>query len=123
MAARNPRSELYVVRVMFDAPLGFVFRWFTDSSPAAPGLEGDDSCQRKALSKGSREVLYEDPEASSVGGCMWSRRKVTLQPPDRWHGESIGSTRDWSVNYRLAAVSPTRTELRLKGRQWSACLT
>jgi len=35
---KNPTSQTYVVRVEFDAPLDFVFRWCTDLHPKTPNL-------------------------------------------------------------------------------------
>jgi hypothetical protein len=115
------RSRTYVVRVSFEAPLDFVYRWCTDYSPADPGLEGE-AYQRKVLSASPKEVLYEDLMESPAGGWLWSRWRVTLKPPGGWHGEAIGSSRDWSVDYRLRARSPTRTELTLRGRRRPARL-
>ena len=102
--------------------MGFVFRWCTDFSPEDPGLEGDASAQRKILSSNSREVLYEDLDQSPEGGWLWSRWKITLRPPDRWHGEAIGSTRGWSGDYQLRSPSFDRTELTLRGRRRPARL-
>jgi hypothetical protein len=122
MPARRSAPELYVVRELFEVPLDFAFRWCTDFSPADPGLEGDATARRKVLSSGPKEVVYEDLDEIPNGGWMWARWKVTLQPPNGWHGESLGSARDWSVDYRLKALSPTRTQFTMKGRRRHARL-
>jgi hypothetical protein len=112
----------FVVRVAFDAPLNYVFRWCTDYSPEDPSLEGDASAKRVVLSSSPREVRFEDLVENPAGGWMWSRWVVSLHPPNWWHGDSMGSTRDWSADYRLRSLSPARTELTFRGRRRPARL-
>lgn len=118
----RPTSHDYTVRVHFDAPMEFVFQWCTDYSQEDPALEGEDY-ERSILSKDRREVLYEDLAKSPAGGWLWSRWRVALHAPNRWDGRAIGSTRDWTIRYRLRSLSPTRTELTLQGRRRSARLS
>lgn len=104
-----------VVRTTFRAPLPFVLRWCTDYSPEDSGLEGD-AFRRQILERTSRRVVYEDLD-TSVGGWLWSRWVVTIQPPDRWHGESVGNYRKWDVDYRLTPLADGRTQLTLRGQR------
>lgn len=109
------RSGVYEVRTVFHAPLSFVFRWCTDYTAGDPALEGD-SFTRRVLQRSRRVVVYEDLDTTPEGWA-WSRWVVTLAPPDRWHGESMGNYRDWSVDYRLCSLPDGGTELLLKGER------
>jgi hypothetical protein len=116
---RAPRSirssRTYAVRATFRAPLDFVFQWCTDYSPRDPVLHHGDY-ERKIVERRPHRVVFEDLYPL-VHGWSWSRGTSRLQPPDRWHAEERGNHRDWSIDYRLYALSPDRTELRLRGRR------
>ncbi|HKV90857.1 MAG TPA: hypothetical protein VJQ43_06675 [Thermoplasmata archaeon] len=108
-------GSLYQVRVEFDAPLEFVYRWCTDYSSQDPKLEKDEYT-RRLIRRSRREVVYEDL-SEAKGGWMWSRMTVTLRPPDRWHAEAFGSHRTWRLDYTLRPLGAGRTELTLRGRR------
>jgi hypothetical protein len=40
-----------------------------------------------------------------------------LLPPDRWHSESIGSHREYSLDYQLKELPGDRTQLTLRARR------
>jgi hypothetical protein len=107
-------AQVIEVEVRLGAPLDFVFRWCTDYSTEDPGLEGEEF-ERRILALSSSEAIYEDLDQGPDGGWLWSRWKVSLHPPDHWHGESIGSTRDWSIDYQLRPLGPAETALRIRG--------
>lgn len=115
MASTKWPAPKYEARVIFDAPLKFVFEWCTDYSTQDAKLEGG-KYSRRILSRTPREVIYEDLE-DSKGGWFWSRHVVRLSPPKRWHSDSIGSHRAYSLDYRLSKLSGGRTQLVLKGRR------
>lgn len=116
MAGSTPRD--YQLKVRFDAPLRFVFDWCTDYSDRDPKLEGE-SYTRRILERRARRVVYEDLDESK-SGWMWSHWTVTLRPPNGWDGRAVGSHRNWTLRYRLRAVSPEETELTLRGRRTPA---
>ncbi|MGI0130962.1 MAG: hypothetical protein ACREEC_12570 [Thermoplasmata archaeon] len=60
--------------------------------------------------------MYEDLDTTG-DGWLWSRWVVTIRPPDRWHGESVGNYRKWDVDYRLEPLADGRTQLTLRGRR------
>jgi hypothetical protein len=108
----NPRYE---VRVTFQAPLDFVYQWCTDYTPSDAKYEGDDY-ERRILRKSKSEVTYEDL-SEAKDGWFWARHVVRLHPPNRWHSESIGSHRQYSLDYRLKRLAANRTELTLTARR------
>ena len=105
----------YVTRVTFDAPLAHSFRWCTDYSAIDPQLEKEEYA-RRVLERGPRRVVYEDL-ASTKAGWSWARYVVTLQPPDRWHMESIGTARCAVGDYLLTPLSGDRTRFELRYRR------
>jgi hypothetical protein len=105
----------YEARVTFSAPLRFVFDWCTDYTPQDAQLEGG-KYRRRILSRTRREVVYEDLE-DSKSGWFWSHHVVHLFPPTRWHSESVGSHRTYSLDYRLSPEPGGRTELVLTARR------
>lgn len=105
----------YRVRAVFRAPLPFVFRWCTDYTPADARLEGERYA-RKILRRSDREVVYEDLEELHPG-WMWARHVVRLYPPNRWHSESTGSHRQYSLEYRLSRRADGNTEFLLTARR------
>lgn len=109
------RVQEFEVRTTFRAPLAFAFRWCTDYSSGDSKLEGA-SFARTVLRRDARRVVYEDLDRTD-GGWAWSRWTVSLQPPDRWHGVSIGNYRSWTADYRLRALADGRTEFRFRGRR------
>lgn len=114
-AARKWPGPTYEVRVEFDAPPDFVYRWCTDYTSNDARLEGE-AYERRILRRTKSEVVYEDLE-STPGGWFWSRHVVHLMPPDRWHSDSVGSHREYSLDYHLASLPGDRTELVLTARR------
>ncbi len=111
---RRP-SRTYSVRATFRAPLGFAFRWCTDYSERDPGLHRGDY-ERRVVERRARRVVFEDLYPLPRG-WSWSRGTSWLEPPDRWHAEEVGNLRTWSIDYRLIALAPDITELRIRGRR------
>jgi hypothetical protein len=105
----------YRVTATFGAPLEFVYRWCTDYTADDARHEGEQY-ERRILRRNSRQVVYEDLE-SSQDGWFWSRHVVQLTPPDRWHSDSVGSHRAYSLDYRLRRLPGDRTELTLTARR------
>lgn len=103
------------MRTVFRAPLSFAYRWCTDYSSTDSKLEGQ-RFTRRVLRRDARRVVYEDLDRTE-GGWTWARWTVSLQPPDRWHGVSIGNYRSWSAEYRLRALADGRTEFQFRGKR------
>ncbi|HEV2166193.1 MAG TPA: hypothetical protein VGS23_04345 [Thermoplasmata archaeon] len=114
MAIRWP-SPRYEVRVTFRAPLKFVYDWCTDYTPGDARLEGE-AYERRILRKTPREVVYEDLEGGP-NGWFWSRHVVRLHPPSRWHSDSVGSHRAYSLDYRLKQLPKGSTLFVLRARR------
>jgi hypothetical protein len=108
-------GQIFEVRVRFRAPLPFVYRWCTDYTPQDPQYEKDDY-QRRILRRSSRKVVYEDLSVSKEG-WVWSHAEVRLLPPNGWHSDSVGSHRQYSVDYRLKELPGARTEMTLRARR------
>ena len=105
----------YVVRATFRAPLDFVYRWCTDYTPQDARFEKDEY-ERKIIRRSSREVVYEDLSEAKEG-WWWSRHVVRLQPPNRWHSDTVGSHRVMSLDYTLSKLPGNRTQLILRARR------
>jgi len=105
----------YEVRAKFRAPLGFVYRWCTDYTPADGRFEGEEY-SRRILRRTVREVVYEDL-ADTKEGWFWTRHVVRLLPPNRWHSDSVGSHRAYSLDYKLTKLPGDRTQLTLTARR------
>lgn len=103
---------LYEMRQTFRAPLPYVFHWLTDYSPEDPALE-KGTYQRKVIERSRRHAVLEDLTETKTR-WEWYRSVVTLRPPDRWHAELRGNVPDWSLDYRLAPLSPDRTLLTIR---------
>jgi hypothetical protein len=108
MIRRWPGPE-YHIRVVFDAPLAYVYDWCTDYSPQDSGLEGE-SYTRKILERSARRVLYEDVE-EAPDGFHWARYDVELRPPKAWRMTSLGNRRTARAEYHLTSESNGRTRL------------
>jgi hypothetical protein len=108
-------ATTYVAKVTFRAPLRFVYEWCTDYTPQDARLEKDDYA-RRILRQSSKEVVYEDL-SDTKDGWFWTRHVVQLLPPDRWHSDSIGSHRLYTLDYRLKELPGDRTQLTLRARR------
>jgi len=105
----------YEVRVEFNAPLDFVYRWCTDFTPEDSKLETEEY-ERRILRRSAREVVYEDLEDTQQG-WVWSRHVVHLLPPNRWKSDSVGSLRVYALDYRLDRLPGGHTQLTLRARR------
>jgi hypothetical protein len=107
---------VYRARIVFRAPLEYVFAWWTDYGPE-DGRLGRYGHTRRILSRGACQVVFEDLVDQGVEGWGWTRDVVTLSPPDRWRDWSIGNQRDFDLDYRLRSLGEEQTELVLRGRR------
>ena len=108
-------SRRYEVRSTFRAPLSYVFRWCTHYT-SKDGQYSGEGYQRRILSRSGRRVTFEDL-FDTKQGWIWVHRTVRLQPPDRWHADSVGSDRILSVDYRLSSLPGDRTRLLIVARR------
>lgn len=112
---RDRSSSTYQVEARFRAPLEFVYRWCTDYTTGDAKYEAE-SYQRRIIRRSRREVVYEDL-ADSRQGWTWSRHVVRLQPPNRWHSDSVGSHRSITLDYRLSRLPGGYTRLTLTAQR------
>ena len=116
-AMRDPRrirrwpGPEYHLRVVFDAPSGFVYSWCTDYSPIDARLEGEPYT-RKVLERTPDRVVYEDVE-EAADGFHWARYDVELRPPTSWRMTSLGNRRMARAEYHLTRLPRNRTRLDL----------
>ena len=105
----------YEIRTTFRAPVDFVYRWCTDYTVDDARYEKDEY-ERWVVRRSSRKVVFEDL-SKEKDGWVWSHHEVRLDPPLRWHSDSVGSHRAYSLDYRLRALPGHRTELTLRARR------
>ena len=113
--AKSSNPSIYEFRLRLPAPLPFTYAWCTDYSPEDPRLEGE-KYTRRILRRTRRRVVYEDLY-DEPSGWMWSHMEVDLHPPNRWHAESVGSHRTWSIDYELSSRDDGTTELWFRGKR------
>lgn len=109
------RVSRYKVQSTFRAPLPFVFRWCTNFN-SKDGRYSGEGYQRRILSRSDRKVIFEDL-FDTPQGWTWIHRTVRLQPPDRWHADSVGSDRILSVDYRLSGLPSGHTLLTIEAKR------
>jgi hypothetical protein len=114
-SGQAPWSPEYRIRVSFEVPLDFAFKWCTDYSPEDANLEGE-SYQRKVIERTSRRVIFEDLEEAE-DGWVWGRDVVTLLPPNRWHMDGVGNRRDVTADYVLSPLPDGRTRFDLRWKR------
>ncbi len=100
------------VKVVFRAPLRFVFSWCTDYRPSDAKLEKEDYI-RRIIERTSRKVIFEDLDFLGV-----ERAIVSLHPPDRWHMDNTGIRRDLKADYALSSLPRDRTQLHVRWKVW-----
>ncbi|HTZ62024.1 MAG TPA: hypothetical protein VMC82_05240 [Thermoplasmata archaeon] len=95
------RAQHIRIERTFDAPAEFAFRWCTDYTPGDSAIEKDEY-SRRILSRTPRRVVFQDfGEAGDGHGWFLNQYAVTLRPPYRWHAESVGTFRSWSLDYAV----------------------
>jgi hypothetical protein len=112
---KREAASSYEANVTFRAPLRFVYDWCTDYTPQDGRLEKDDY-QRRIVRRSRNEVVYEDL-SDMKDGWFWTRHVVKLLPPDRWHSDSVGSHRDYTLDYQLKELPGNLTQLTLRARR------
>jgi len=108
-------SPVYRIRVEFDAPMSFVYRWCTDYRPD-DGARAGERYERRILRRTTREVVYEDLWWEK-DGWRWRRYRISLRPPDRWHADSHGNIREARIDYHLTELPGQRTRLDFEMRR------
>jgi hypothetical protein len=114
-SARWPGPE-YHVTATFRAPIRYVFRWCTDFRPGDERLEKEEYT-RRVVSRSPKQVVFEDLSDAENGGWTWARHVVSLDAPNGWHSESVGSHRTSTLDYRLTSLPGDRTRLDLTWRR------
>ena len=104
------------LKVVFRAPLPFVFSWCTDYRTSDPKLEKRDYT-RKIIERTPRRVTFENLE-EMTDGWSWQRAIVSLHPPNRWHQDNTGNRRDLKADYVLSSLPRDRTQLNLRWKVW-----
>lgn len=104
------------VRVVktIDAPLGYVYDWCTDYRSddwkvSKPGTHPQFRVIRPSLHRVLR--IRITPGKSTDPAVAVDL--VRLEPPDAWHTDQIDEDDRETVDYKLTALSPTRTRLDL----------
>jgi len=103
---------VYRVRIDFDAPLDYVFRWCTDYRADDP-KRAQENFVRRVLERKRRSFVLQDLWKTPT---IWylNHNRTTLYPPDRWHVDSFGTLRTLSIDYQLHPLSRRRTRLEIR---------
>ena len=100
--------QVSVSRVI-NAPLPFVYAWWTDFSERDPKITGQK--RRLIILERNAKRIIMSVRYTSHGLVMTAARIVTLNPPNAWHLDWIGDEYDETGDYRLRRLGVRRTRL------------
>ena len=94
---------------MINAPLPFVYSWWTDFREDDWKITG----QRRKITihERTRNRFIMSVKYQGQGKTATAARIVTLKPPDAWHLDWIGDEHDETGDYKLTRVGRNRTKL------------
>lgn len=99
-----------VLSRVINAPLSFVYDWWTDYRADDPHIVGKHR-RLSILERTGRRVIMST-RYKSHGRFMTAARIVSLKPPDFWHLDWIGDEYDEIGDYKLTRLGANRTRLK-----------
>jgi hypothetical protein len=102
---------VYHIRVDFNAPSDFVFRWCTDYR-RDDGKRAREAFVRRVQSRNGDTIVLQDLWTTS-NGWLLNQNRTVLSPPNRWHVDSFGTHRTLWIDYVLTGLPGSRTRLDL----------
>lgn len=102
--------ETYKVSVTFNAPIDFVFKWCTDFREDDGKMTGSKT-KRHFLERTKKRIIWV-VSYNEGGEPKEGVRVVRLMPPDAWHFDTCGDSRE-AGDYKLVSLSKNKTRLDL----------
>jgi len=104
---------VYRHSVIFNAPIKFVYDWWTDYREDDPQLYGA-SYRRIILEKSKKRAIYASNKKGSDGNEKLAVRIVTLSPSTfSWHLDNVAEEDLEKGEYRLKKLGKDRTKLEM----------
>jgi len=100
--------QVSVSRVI-NAPLSFVYAWWTDFREDDPKITGQK--RQVAILERNAQRIIMSVRYKSRGRVMTAARIVTLKPPNAWHLDFSGDENDETGDYRLRSLGVRKTRL------------
>jgi hypothetical protein len=94
---------------VINAPLSFVYAWWTDFRESDPKITGQK--QRLVILERSAKRVIMSVKYTSHGRVIRAARIVTLKPPNAWHLDWIGDEKEETGDYRLRGIGVRKTRL------------
>jgi hypothetical protein len=98
-----------VISRVINAPLSFVYSWWTDFREDDPKITGQERTISIFEHNGSRIIMSVSHQSDDK--TVSAARIVSLMPPDAWHLDWIGDEFDETGDYKLTPISSGRTKL------------
>lgn len=99
-----------VLSRVINAPLSFVYAWWTDYRADDPLIVGKHRRFSILERTGCRVIM--SVRYKSHGRLMTAARVVSLKPPDSWHLDWIGDEYNEIGDYKLTRLGVNRTRLK-----------
>lgn len=95
---------------MINAPLPFVYAWWTDFREDDPQITGQS--RTISIFERTANLVIMSVKYVSHGEAKTAARIVSLKPPDAWHLDWIGDEGNEIGDYKLTRLDSNRTRLR-----------
>jgi hypothetical protein len=92
-----------------NAPLSFVYAWWTDFSEGDPKITGQK--RRLIILERRANRIIMSVRYTSHGRILTAARIVTLKPPNAWHLDWIGDEDEETGDYQLRRLGARKTGL------------
>jgi hypothetical protein len=98
-----------VISRVINAPLPFVYSWWTDFREDDPKITGQK--RRISIFEHTSNRIIMSISHQSHGKTVSAARIVSLMPPDAWQLDWIGDEYDETGDYKLTRIGSGRTKL------------
>lgn len=102
-------SLQFSVSRVINAPLSFVYAWWTDFREDDSKITGQK--RRIAILERNAQRIIMSVKYTSHGRVMTAARIVTLKPPNAWHLDFIGDENEETGDYQLRSLGTRKTRL------------
>ena len=102
--------QVSVSRVI-NAPLSYVYAWWTDFREDDPKITGRK--RRISILELNAQRIIMSVRYKRHGRIMTAARIVTFKPPNAWHLDYIGDENDETGDYKLQSLGRGKTRLQV----------